>query len=670
MNLIQTIPEKCKMCYTCVRECPAKAIRINQGQAEVLVDRCIGCGNCIVVCSQNAKVYRSAKENVLDLFDSRRGVVAIVAPSFPAEFEEFKDYKIFLGMVKKLGFFKVCEVGFGADIVAKKAQLKNNEELKKFYISSSCPAVVSFIEKYHPSLVEAISEFVSPMIAMAKIVRKKYGYNVRVVFIGPCIAKKNEIEIAELDGIVDEVLTFTELRELFEEKSITPEDVKPMEFDPPLAGKGALFPLSGGFLQSVGEYEDLTNGDVIVARGRKYFIEVLKEFEFGSLGNSHLDLLCCDGCIMGAGMSKNGKRFARRSLISSYVRNKLFNFDGAEWEHNMQKYDSLNYKRSYHADDRRLLILVDKEEKQLKEILKNMGKVSPEDELNCSACGYETCRQHALAILKGIAEPEMCLPFAIEKMNSFINELETTNKKLANTKEALKQSEKLASMGQLSAGIAHEVNNPLGVVLMYSHLLMDEVDKKSDFYSDLQMIASQADRCKNILSGLLNFARKNEVVFKEVNIRELIDTFLNEIIIPDQIKFDVKFVYDNYLAFFDPDQIIQVLTNFIKNGIEAMKGEGEISITVAGNVNQVEFIIEDNGPGIASENLDKLFEPFFTTKAIGKGTGLGLAVCYGIIKMHKGRINVSSNDDPSKGKTGTVFTIVIPRCSAKKNKDC
>lgn len=668
--LVYTEKEKCRLCYTCVRECPAKAIRVNQGQAEIIESRCIGCGNCVVVCSQNAKKYRNSVEPVKRLLASHHRRIAIVAPSFPAEFDKINDagdYRDFVGKVRALGFDQVCEVAFGADLIALKTKEILEDKDQDVHITSSCPAIVSYIEKYHSGVTNKISKLVSPMIAMGKVVKKMYGFKSKVVFIGPCIAKKDEIEIKELEGIVDYVLTFKELKELFEEFNLNDKDITPTPFDPPVGGKGAIFPLSGGVLQSFNQFEDLTYGNVVVAKGKKLFPEALKEFCSGELQDKHLDLLCCNGCTMGAGMSKGGKEFVRRIIVSRYVQNKLKHFDEEEWKKYIEEFSSLKLERSYTEDDQSLLTIDSEEdEKKLKEIFRQMNKLKPEDELNCSACGYDSCRDYALAILKGLAEPEMCLPYTINKLHNYITQLREIHKKLVNAKEALRQSEKLASMGQLSAGIAHEVNNPLGVVLMYAHLLMDETDPDSEIYSDLQMIASQADRCKNILSGLLNFARKNEVKFKETDIVDLVGKTLGDVVVPKNVNIKVKHKSTDTKTYLDIDQMRQVLSNLVKNAIEAMKNKGEIIITTDSTSKEVSFIIEDNGPGIPKGNIAKLFEPFFTTKGIGKGTGLGLAVCYGIIKMHKGDIKVESNSSEDAGATGTKFIITIPR---KRMKD-
>lgn len=651
-KLVYTIKELCRVCYTCVRECPAKAIRIINGQAEVIAERCIGCGNCVKVCSQDAKVYLQTRMEVRDLLQSNQQVAALVAPSFPAEFSEVDDYRKFVGMLRQLGFSYVFEVAFGADLVARRYKELLEDRSGKGYISSDCPAIVTYIRYYHPDLTEYLAPVVSPMIAMSRVVRRKLGTGVKLVFIGPCIAKK-----AETDE-VDEALTFRELRGMLEYAGVTPEASTPTEFDQPHAGRGAIFPVSRGLIQTVRVNEDLVEGNVTVAEGRIGFQEAIKEWEIGNLKGQNLELLCCDGCIMGPGMSPGGKRFERKTQISKYARQKFSELEYEGWLRSMNEFRDIDVSRSFQRDDRRMPIPSDD---QINRVLASMGKFSPRDQLNCGACGYETCVEHAIAIIDGLAEVEMCLPYAIEELHISVDNLAISNEKLAKMQQALRQSEKLAHMGQLSAGIAHELNNPLGVVLMYSNILMDECKPDDPLRKDLELIATQAERCKKIVGGLLNFARKNQVKIERVDIRKLAAESVTSVVIPKTISTQVICKANNTEAYLDYEQMMQVLTNLNKNAVDAMPNGGVLTVEVDENESDVIFRVSDTGTGIPEENMDKLFTPFFTTKGTGKGTGLGLATTYGIVKMHSGKIEVDSNTDPTKGPTGTTFTIVLPR---------
>lgn len=651
-QLVFTIKDRCRVCFTCVRECPVKAIKIINGQAEVLNDRCIGCGNCVRVCSQGAKVPLRSVEAVENLLQSGSKIAACLAPSFPAEFTEIREPGLMAGMIRALGFDYVSEVSFGADLVALQYEKMIKGSGTEGSISSDCPAIVYFIRHYHPDLVNSLAPIVSPMLAMTRVMKKKYGEDLKVVFIGPCFAKKAE----SLE--VDEVLTYMELREMLVKRGITPEKVIPSPFDPPHSGKGSIFPVSRGLFYTANNQESIPEERVIIAEGREHYKAAINEFEEGSIRDKQLMLLCCDGCIMGPGTSPGGKRYLRSAAVGDYVKNKIKKIDEESWNNDIREFLELDFSQSFVPEDRRLS---PPSADDVLEALHSMGKFSPMDHLNCGACGYDTCVDHASAIVTGLAESEMCLPYAIEKLHTSISSLNLTHEKLAKAKAALKQSEKLAHMGQLSAGIAHELNNPLGVITMYSNILMDEAPDGDPVREDLKLIVEQADRCKKIVSGLLNFARKNQVTLSETDVIKFTQHSLNSIVKPDSVNFQFTSGIENPIAYLDIDQMMQVLTNLEKNAIEAMPEGGTLKVGVEGDDSEVTFIVSDTGIGIPKENMDKLFTPFFTTKEMGKGTGLGLALIYGIVKMHKGKIHVDSVSDPAEAPTGTTFRITIPR---------
>ncbi len=650
-QLVFTVKDLCRMCFTCVRECPVKAIRIVNGQAEVVSERCIGCGNCVRVCRQGAKNFVRSTHQLLEMLDSGKRMVAMVAPSFPAEFAELDNPGRLVGMLRNLGFEKVTEVAFGADLVAQSYRSLFLSEQQRAVISSDCPAIVYYVEHYHPELTQYLARVVSPMVAAARNLRRKYGDDITIVFIGPCIAKK-----AESDE-VRHALTFTELREMFAMKGINPADCEVLEFDPPLAGKGSVFPISHGLLQNMGVMADLTRGDVVVAEGRVNIKDAINEFANGALNARHLELLCCEGCIMGPGMSQKGNKYERRSQVSAYVSDKLANFDQQAWEAEMAEATGLDLSTTFTARDRRTQR---PDSSAISEMLSKLGKTKPTDLLDCGACGYDSCIEHAVAVIQGLAEDEMCLPYTIEKLHQSIEQLNLSNAELANAREALRQQEKLAHMGQLSAGIAHELNNPLGVITMYSNLLLDDAPD-DQMRNDLQLIVEQAERCRKIVGGLLNFARKNQLRLIETDVEALVNRSLQSVVIPAGIHVEVEVELSDPYAFLDGDQMMQVLTNLEKNAVEAMPAGGTLRLVLKERNDEICISICDSGTGISADNMDRIFTPFFTTKEVGKGTGLGLPLCYGIVKMHKGQISVTSNNQPEKGPTGTTFTISLPR---------
>lgn len=660
--LITIIGDKCRMCYACVRECPAKAIRIVDGQASVIQPRCIGCGNCLRVCSQNAKQVRDDTQKTFGLLQSPARVAAMVAPSFPAEFRDMAPGTL-VAMLRALGFDSVHEVSLGADLVAEEYRRLLQENPNKRYIATPCPAVVAYVRKYHPRLMTYLAPVVSPMVAMARVLRHDYGQDLKVVFIGPCVAKKQTSVENHLPGLVDAVLTYTELHNMFEKRRITPESVNGDDrFDPPYGGVGAVLPISGGLLQTAGLKEDLLSGEVITAEGRGEFVETISEFDLTHADARLLDVLACQGCFAGAGMTSHETMLQRRTRVSNYARGRLAGLteeEAAQVEDAKERYQDLDLSRTFQADYQSLGDSATPEE--LLEILHRMGKYGPEDLLNCGACGYDTCLSHAHAFYAGLAGSEMCLPYTIEQLRAAYDDLELSHRSLEEAKEALERSGKLASMGQLAAGIAHEVNNPLGSLLLHANLLLEECEGPTQTREDLEVIVDQANRCKHIISGLLNFARQSRVMRQPADLAELVDKVTHTIVVSEGVTVNVEDNLSDRIVDLDADQMVQVLTNLLINGQQAMPGGGALDIVLSGDPQQVTIKISDTGQGIAKENLSKIFDPFFTTKQVGMGTGLGLAVTHGIVKMHRGQISVQSNADPTAGPTGTTFTVTLPR---------
>jgi len=659
-QLVTTIREKCRMCYTCVRDCPVKAIEIRDGQASVIQTRCIGCGNCVTVCSQNAKEVLDGVAATEALLAAPAPAAAIVAPSYPAEFTEC-DTATLVAALRDLGFDSVHEVAFGADLVARDYARLLIHDREGRHVATSCPAVVSYVRKYHPDLLDSLAPIVSPMIATARALERRLGPDTRLVFVGPCIAKKGEAGYEQFEGEIDAVLTYVELRAMLEQGGIdlAARPAADDDFDPPHGSLGGLFPLTRGLLQAAGLNEDLLTNDIVSADGRHDFGAAIVDFKSGATEARLLDILCCHGCIMGAGYTHEEPVFARRAEVSRAARARRERFDEAAWEAAMVEFTDLDLTRTFAAFDQRFDELPSSEE--LQAILERMGKFTPEDLLDCGACGYDGCREHAVAIWQGLAEVEMCMPYAIERLRESIDELEETNRSLESTKEALVKSEKLASMGQLAAGIAHEVNNPLGILLLHANLLLEECDNDPLVTADAKLIVDQANRCKKIISGLLNFARQSRVVRQPTDLGELVRDVLRTFPREEDVEIVVDDQLGDPIAEIDADQIVQVLSNLLANAQHAMPDGGRITITLDGTDDNVMLVIADAGTGIAPEHLEKLFSPFFTTKQVGKGTGLGLAVTHGIVKMHRGKIAVESNADPANGPTFTIFTISLPR---------
>jgi two-component system, NtrC family, sensor kinase len=650
-GIVQTIPYLCKRCYSCVRECPAIAIRVESGQAVVISDRCISCGHCVTVCSQNAKSIKSDVDIVLNGILGSGKAFALVAPSFPASFSG--EYKKIPSALKELGFTKVMETAFGADLVSNiyAEELQKNPDVTM--ISSACPAVYNYIESYYCELVPKLAKIVSPMIAMGRYLKKNFGEDIKIVFIGPCIAKKSEVLNPAVEGIIDAVLTFKEVKELMKQKNVNTSSLPETDFDPPHSYMGKSYPLAGGLLKSADISGDILEKEIIVVEGKTKVEEILNELLHNKINAKFIDILFCEGCISGPAIDSELNYYSRRAKVIDYIGWKNKSVDKLVWKSNIYNNRDLDLSRDFEYKDKRIPT---PGEDKIKEILAQTNKFSKQDELNCGSCGYITCREYAIAIAKGLAENDMCLPYLIDK-------LEKAYIDLKETQEQLQSAEKLASIGQLAAGVAHEINNPLGTILLYTSLIKKEINKRIEnpqTLEDLDLIAEETNRCKNIVSNLLNFARQGQLKISDADVIDVINGILKSIRIKPEFKgisFSVESEADDTIIPGDSDQLKQVFLNVINNACEAMEESPVKKISVRFLKDEKYFITEitDTGNGISKENMNKLFTPFFTTKKIGKGTGLGLAISYGIIKMHKGDIKVTSNTGE-----GTTFTIKLP----------
>lgn len=465
--------EKCKVCYACVRICPVKAIELhsNSDIPEINSEKCIGCGSCIDICHPEAIKYYDSKPEVIKLLQSEQKVVALIDPCISAEFEDITDYRKFVTMLHQLGFSHVHEVAFGVDLVAKEYNSLISDFLGKYYILSNCPPIVSLIEKYHPELIENLAPIVNPMIASSKSVRKQYTEEIKTVFIGPCIGAKEEADKFNDDGKVDAVLTFRELRELFQDFDIKESTIEFSDFAEPTGYKGSLYPVSTGILQAAGLNQDLLNGTIISSDGREEIMTAIEQFENGVDSiRKHFNIFYCEGCLMGPGMKKEGKKFERQSSVINYSNKRLKDFNMARWNNNLKQFQDLNLKTSFIANDKREHLPT---EEKVDEVLKIIGKSDTEN-MGCKACGYTSCREFAIDVARGITRPDMCIMHSIQSKQEYIKTLKSTNEKFSKTQQTLQNSEKKAIAEKQIAQEALETMQTMLQKLPTAVVLVDE----------------------------------------------------------------------------------------------------------------------------------------------------------------------------------------------------
>lgn len=513
---IQT--DRCEVCYACVRACPVKAItaKVNEEYPRIHPDRCIGCGDCIQACSPGVISYRKATDTVKHLLRVNR-VAAVVDPSISGEFEDITHYRKFVEMIRALGFKYVNEVSFGADLVARNYKKLIEREEGKYFISSNCPSIVAYVERYFPELTGNLAPIVPPMVATAKVVHHRYGHDLKIVYIGPCLQAKNDaIQYGE-DGVIDAVITFTELRELFREFNIDEKSMHYSDFDPPIGHKGSLYPISQAFKEIGFMNDELLTTQMLTVDGGRPALHAVKTFgESINTIRHHFNLFYCKGCLMGPGTSPSGNPIYRRSLVTSYARKRLASFDRNLWEEEMKKYGQLDLSRTFHNHDQRL---APPPKEKVREILKLINKGYKSKNLGCAACGYDSCKEFAESVANGLAKTDMCIQYSLKSKKDYINTLKNTNEKLFETQKALKDSEKVARDEQQKSQQSLEMITAVLQELATGVVIVDQSLKiiKSNLRF-IDIMGDEAREINEIIPGLEGADLKSFIPYQFYNL--------------------------------------------------------------------------------------------------------------------------------------------------------
>lgn len=389
----------CKNCYKCIRHCPVKSIRFSGNQAYIIGNECILCGQCFVVCPQNAKQIVDETEKVKVLLESGAPVYASIAPSFIANYEGV-GIESMKKALKQIGFADAEETAVGATIVKTEYERMLAEESRDVLISSCCHSVNLLIQKYFPRELPYLANVLSPMQAHCRRIKEQHP-GAKTVFIGPCVAKKDEA--AYYEGIVDAVLTFDELTSWFREAGVELEQALEYREE----SRARFFPTTGGILKTMAER--LPGYTYLAIDGVENCMAALKELEEGKIHKCFLEMSACVGsCVGGPVMEK-----FHRSPVRDYIA--VSEFAGKK-DFPVEQPDSLGLEKTFTVIEKKLQ---PPSEAEIADILRQMGKFKPSDELNCGSCGYNTCREKAAAIYQGKAEISMCLPFLKDKAESF-----------------------------------------------------------------------------------------------------------------------------------------------------------------------------------------------------------------------------------------------------------
>ena len=399
-NCLTLKKSNCKNCYKCIRHCPVKAIRFSGNQAHIIGNECILCGHCFVVCPQNAKEIVDGTEKARVLLQSGEPVVVSLAPSFIANYEGV-GIESMRRALRKLGFFDVEETAIGATIVKTEYERMLREEERDIIITSCCHSVNLLIQKHFPSALEYLADVMSPMQAHCADIKRRMP-NAKTVFIGPCVAKKDEAEYYE--GLVDAVLTFEELTNWLKSERIELEK----EVDDTPESRARFFPTTGGILKTMAQ--NAPGYTYIALDGVENCISALKDIESGKIHKCFIEMSACVGsCIGGPVMEK----YHSTSPIKDYVT--VADYAG-ERDFEVDQPAPMELKKHFSMIEKKLQA---PSENDIMAVLRQMGKFKPSDELNCGSCGYNSCREKAIAIIQGKAEISMCLPFLKDKAESF-----------------------------------------------------------------------------------------------------------------------------------------------------------------------------------------------------------------------------------------------------------
>ena len=390
----------CKSCFRCVRKCPVKAIRFSGNQAHIIGNECILCGNCVVQCPQNAKEIADSTEKVRVLLQSGDPVVVSLAPSFIANYDGV-GIEPMRRALKALGFYDVEETAIGATIVKNEYERMLKEDDRDIIITSCCHSINLLIQKYYPKALQYLADVMSPMQAHCSDIKARIP-NAKTVFIGPCVAKKDEAEYYE--GIVDAVLTYEELDRMLSDEGITLE----AELDETENSRARFFPTTGGVLKTMAQ--DAEGYTYIALDGVENCMAALADVEAGNIHKCFIEMSACVGsCVNGPVMRKNHTTTPVLDYmkVANYAGERDFDVDQPQPEFLKKNFSSIAHK------------IPTPSEAEIMSVLRQMGKYRPSDELNCGTCGYNTCRDKAIAIIQGKAELSMCLPYLKDKAESF-----------------------------------------------------------------------------------------------------------------------------------------------------------------------------------------------------------------------------------------------------------
>lgn len=709
-GVVYTDQDRCQACSACLRVCQTKSIRIEDGRSQIIEDSCLNCGICVTICSKKAKKYRSGIENAGRIVNSGKAAM-VLAPSYVVV--AAKKYNCtpgqFCSALKKCGFDFVYESAFGADLVTKvytdyiqRLVMEKGRE-NTHVITSPCPSIMNYIEKHAPVLIEEFAPILSPMAAQALLVKHWNSGGVSIVGANPCAAKKSELLYDKM-GLYEEVLTFEELIAFMDNAGVIPRNLEESEFDGIQAFYGAGFPISGGLAKTLEMFTDESeinplSNDLLIIEGEErstVFLKKMAQNKSDGRGLARypmlIDILYCEGCILGKAMGVEGDYLENKRIVSDYtqkrftkvkktannykdysiqVKNTATAHEYKNWAEIVEELVRNNSFARKWVDRHYLRKMPD--EKELTAILESDGKYTPEDELNCGACGYITCRDRANAVYNGENVLGGCIVHI--KHEAKISHDDNIR---------LHELDKMKS--DFLSTVSHELRTPLTSVLGFTNIIskrLEEIifpaisteDSKINramrqVKDNMNIIMSESRRLTSLINDVLDISKmeagKIEWKKEPVSLAEVVEraTAATSSLFDQRGISLVKDIEDELPEIYgDSDRLIQTVINLISNAVK-FTDSGSVTCRVGMNGNEIRVSVIDTGVGIAVEDQDKVFEKFrqvgdtLTDKP--KGTGLGLPICKQIVEQHGGKIWVES--EPGKGSN---FTFSLPVTKAE-----
>jgi len=624
--------QPCLVCLSCLRSCPTKAIALKPGQ--IIEDRCIHCRACLFACPEGR--YHSDSAAKFERILSARKKIALVSALLPSVVIESEPEKIAAALCE-IGFDEVYMADSGLEILAREYQ--KNIGSKGPCISSQCPPVTEYIEKFYPDLVDYLAPVVSPETAAARYLSERIP-GAELVLISVCPARSRELEKNLPAGLS---LTFPELRKVLAQKKIDlaklpRKNFKTLDLDGlPACG------FEGETAEALASFSDVNGPEVALASGFDQIRRALDSIRVRELTARFVELnFCAGGCAGSPAIGNRLGLWQRKQLVKNF-----FIAKNRASQTNLRTVSSPTLDLRTAFRPRRVQVLEPGSEK-VKEALSALGISTGPSRFNCGVCGYQSCEDFAKALIRNEAEPDFCFPALVKKMSRI--------------DEKFLRSERLASIGQIAAGLAHEVNNPLGLASGYTQALLNRDNVDEDVKEVLALISEEIQNAASIIQNFLNLSGERQSRFETANFYDVLAATLR-LVTPrleaSGVVLNLDYVPGPLTLECDSYGLQQVFTNILLNSWQAMSEGGTLYISVREDREQVTIKFRDTGTGIKPDHLSRVFDPFFTTKPPGVGTGLGLTIAYKVIEQHRGDIQIRN----AAGK-GTEVMVMIPRQQA------